>query len=114
MITLKDASRNRSAILGMGARFSSDDNITSWDTAIPLSDRRVAILRFEADWSYRICYIYYALYNDYAVELERIYRYRADPYFCIYPSAWDWWFWDYSLIVGPNYTVYLIPSQEGL
>ena len=108
LITLEDATRNRSAILGMGARFSSDDNITSWDTAIPLSDRRVAILRFETDWSYRTCYIYYALYNDYTDEFERIYRYRADPYFCIYPSLYEWSFWGYSLMVGPNYTVYLI------
>jgi hypothetical protein len=108
LITLEDASRNRSAILGIGAWFSSNDNISSWDTAIPLSDRRVAILRFEADWSYRICYIYYALYNDYTDEFERIYRYRADPYFCIYPSLYEWWFWGYSLMVGPNYTVYLI------
>jgi len=108
LITLEDASRNRSAILGMPSWFSSNDNITSWDTAIPLSDRRVAILRFEADWSDRTCYIYYALYNDYTDEFERIYRYRADPYFCIYPSINGWEFWGYSLMVGPNYTVYLV------
>ncbi len=113
LITLEDASRNRSAILGMPARFSSDDNITSWDTAIPLSDRRVAILKFEIDWGYRTCYIYYALYNDYTDEFERIYRYRADPYFCIYPSIFDSFFHHYSLMVGPNYTVYLVKSGYG-
>ncbi|MEM1610807.1 MAG: hypothetical protein QXQ57_04075 [Sulfolobales archaeon] len=110
MITLEDASRNISSILGSGY---SVGNITSIDTAIPLSDRRVAILRFEADWGLGKCYIYYALYNDYRDTFERIYRYGADPYFCLYPNVNGYYVWDYSLMVGKNYTVYLIKKGYG-
>ncbi|MFZ8825087.1 MAG: hypothetical protein ACO2O0_13255, partial [Desulfurococcales archaeon] len=107
MLTLEDISRSRSAIIGSRSNAGSDDKIVSRDTAIPLSDRRVIVLRSEINYSSGDCFLYYILYNDYLDKTERIYRYRADPYFCTYPSYYDN-FWGYTLLVGPNYTLYLV------
>jgi hypothetical protein len=107
MLTLEDISRSRSAIIGSRSNEGSDDKIVSRDTAIPLGDRRVIVLRSEINYSSGDCFLYYILYNDYLDKTERIYRYRADPYFCTYPSYYDD-FKGYTLLVGPNYTLYLV------